>query len=158
REGDLRTPTGETIGTHSGVWYYTLGQRGGLGIGGKVGSNGEPWYVVGKDVTQNLLYVAQGGDSPWLHSRRLLASGLNWIAGAAPGHRFTCTAKTRYRQADQACEVRLQGNGCMVTFVQMQRAVTPGQSVVFYDGELCLGGGIIECSDAPMGGWEESNA
>lgn len=158
REGELRTPLGEAIGTHSGVWYHTLGQRGGLGIGGKAGSSGEPWYVVGKDVTSNILYVAQGSESQWLHSRRLRASGLNWISGSAPASHFTCVAKTRYRQADQACEVRVNGDACVVAFEQRQRAVTPGQSVVFYDGERCLGGGVIESSDAPLGGWEESDA
>ncbi len=158
REGELRTPQGQTIGSHSGVWYYTLGQRGGLGIGGKAGSSGEPWYVVGKDVAANVLFAAQGSDSQWLYSRRLRASGLHWISGTEPGRRFTCTAKTRYRQADQACEVRVHDDACVVEFAQLQRAVTPGQSVVFYDGEVCLGGGIIECSDAPLGGWEESDA
>ena len=141
--GEMRTPDGELIGQHQGVMYYTLGQRQGLGIGGRHGASGEAWYVVGKDVPGNILYVAQGGENHWLQSTRLVADNPHWIAGEAPASRFRCAAKTRYRQTDQACEVRLLGGQLEVRFDEPQRAVTPGQSVVFYDGEVCLGGGII---------------
>ncbi len=150
--GEMRSPDGIRIGTHDGVMYYTLGQRTGLRIGGRRDAGGEPWYVVGKDVAANVLYVAQGGANPWLQSRRLRATDLGWVAGAPPAEAFSCTAKTRYRQTDQACRVELDSNACVVTFATPQRAVTPGQSVVFYAGEECLGGGIIEATDAPFGG------
>ncbi|HET7269171.1 MAG TPA: tRNA 2-thiouridine(34) synthase MnmA [Oleiagrimonas sp.] len=152
RPGEMRTPEGRRIGEHDGVMYYTLGQRGGLGIGGRAGANGLPWYVVGKDVAANTLYVAQGGDNHWLQSTRLVAAELTWVDGKAPAASFRCTAKTRYRQADQSCTVRLTPQGCEVVFDDPQRAVTPGQSVVFYDADACLGGGIIEATDAPYGG------
>jgi tRNA-specific 2-thiouridylase len=132
--------------------YYTLGQRNGLGIGGRQGMGGEPWYVVGKDVAANVLYVAQGGENHWLQSRRLHAEAPAWVAGSAPATVFRCTAKTRYRQPDQACEVRVSDAGVEVRFDVPQRAVTPGQSVVFYDGEACLGGAVIAATDAPFGG------
>lgn len=156
--GEIRHPEGARVGEHSGVWYYTLGQRGGLGIGGRRDSNGDAWYVVGKDVAANVLYAVQGNANAWLLSHRLVASRLEWVDGAAPAGEFRCTAKTRYRQADQSCRVLVQGDACIVHFDEPQRAVTPGQSVVFYDGETCLGGGIIERSDAPLGGWEHSDA
>jgi tRNA-uridine 2-sulfurtransferase len=156
--GEIQTPDGQRVGEHQGAWYYTLGQRGGLGIGGRRDSNGEPWYVVGKDVANNVLYAVQGNANEWLLSNRLSASDLHWVAAAAPGTEFVCSAKIRYRQNDQACRVRLTDAGCLVEFEQPQRAVTPGQSVVFYDGDSCLGGGIIERSDAPFGGWESARA
>ncbi len=156
RRGEMRTPDGRRVGEHDGVMYYTLGQRGGLGIGGRVGASGEPWYVVGKDVADNVLYVAQGGGNRWLQSTRLRAGELTWIDAKAPAPAFACTAKTRYRQADQSCTVELAEGGCVVTFAMPQRAVTPGQSVVFYQGEVCLGGGIIEATDAVFGGWPDS--
>jgi tRNA-specific 2-thiouridylase len=158
RAGEMRTPDGVTVGEHDGVFYYTLGQRSGLGIGGRRGAESEPWYVIGKDVNTNVLYVAQGNANRWLHSRRLSASALTWIAGDAPAATFECTAMTRYRQPPQACRVDIDGDACTVTFAHEQRAVTPGQSVVFYDGEICLGGGVIERSDAPYGGWESVDA
>ncbi len=151
--GPMQTPDGVTVGEHPGVFYFTLGQRSGLGIGGRRGAEGEPWYVVGKDVTTNVLYVAQGNANHWLHSRHLSASSLTWIAGAAPSTAFRCTAMTRYRQTAQACHVALDADRAIVTFDEPQRAVTPGQSVVFYDGDECLGGGVIDSSDAPFGGW-----
>ncbi len=153
RPGDIRTPDGEVIGRHEGTFYYTLGQRDGLGIGGRRGGNGAPWYVVGKDIDANVLYAAQGETGRWLDARRLVARDLHWVAGAAPGERFEAGAKIRYRQSDQACTVEVRGDECLVTFAQPQRAVTPGQSVVFYAGEVCLGGGIIVRSDAAFGGW-----
>jgi tRNA-specific 2-thiouridylase len=150
----MQTPEGTRIGEHDGVMYYTLGQRNGLDIGGRRGATGEPWYVVGKNVAANVLYVAQGGENHWLQSTRLRASQLTWVDGTAPATAFRCVAKTRYRQPDQACSVSLSAQGCEVRFEQPQRAVTPGQSVVFYDGETCLGGGIIDTTDAPFGGWQ----
>ena len=152
RPGRLRTPDAGDVGEHDGVMYYTLGQRSGLGIGGRRGAGAEAWYVVGKDVTANVLYVAQGNENRWLNSRRLRASGLTWVAGEPPVADFACTAKTRYRQADQGCRVRLEGDTCLVEFASDQRAVTPGQSVVFYRDEECLGGGVIDATDAPFGG------
>ena len=152
--GELQTPDGRRIGEHDGVMYYTLGQRNGLGIGGRKDAGDGAWYVVGKDVAKNVLYVAQGGENEWLQSRRLSAVELSWTAARAPGTEFACTAKTRYRQADQGCRVRVDGARCRVDFDASQRAVTPGQSIVFYDGEECLGGGIIEATDAAFGGLE----
>jgi len=152
RPGEMRTPDGQLIGEHQGVMYYTLGQRNGLGIGGRHGAGGEAWYVVGKDVGANVLYVAQGGENRWLHSQHLRTEIPHWIAGHAPATLFRCTAKTRYRQHDQACEVTVHENRVEVRFDEPQRAVTPGQSVVFYDGEVCLGGAIIAATDAPFGG------
>jgi tRNA-specific 2-thiouridylase len=148
----MRTPEGLLLGEHDGVMYCTLGQRNGLGIGGRRDAGSEPWYVVGKDVAANILYVAQGNETRWLHSLRLRASELAWVAGAAPADEFRCTAKTRYRQPDQTCRVEICNNGCIVEFDTSQRAVTPGQSVVFYRGDECLGGGIIDTTDAPFGG------
>jgi len=150
--GEMRTPDGELIGQHQGVMYYTLGQRHGLGIGGRHGTGGEAWYVVGKDVAANVLYVAQGGENRWLYSRHLRSERPSWIDGAAPATRFRCTARTRYRQADQTCAVEVGDDGLEVRFDEPQRAVTPGQSVVLYDGEVCLGGAVIAATDAPYGG------
>jgi tRNA-specific 2-thiouridylase len=152
RPGEMRTPEGGLIGSHQGTMFYTLGQRNGLGIGGRQGSGGEPWYVVGKDVAANVLYVAQGGENHWLQSRRLRTEAPHWIAGAAAGPVLRCTAKTRYRQSDQPCTVIVQDGALEVHFDAPQRAVTPGQSVVFYDGEACLGGAVIAATDAPYGG------
>ena len=152
RPGEMRTPDGQRVGEHQGVMYYTLGQRNGLGIGGRRDASGEPWYVVGKDVTRNVLLVAQGNANRWLASTRLTAGDLSWTAGAPPAAEFACTAKTRYRQDDQACRVLVRGDGVEVRFEAPQRAVTPGQSVVFYAGEECLGGGVIDATEAAFGG------
>lgn len=139
--GLMMTMDGEVKGKHDGLMYYTIGQRHGLGIGGA----GEPWFVVGKNVEKNILYVAQGAENEYLYSDRLIASQLNWISGQPPGERFVCTAKFRYRQPDQGVTVQMrEDNTCEVIFDQPARAVTPGQAVVFYDGEVCLGGGTIE--------------
>jgi tRNA-specific 2-thiouridylase len=146
--GEMRTPEGELIGKHDGLMYYTLGQRQGLGIGGRKDSNGEPWFVVGKDLEKNILLVAQG-EHPLLYSDELEASKLHWTIGQAPSAPFYCTAKTRYRQPDQDCLITsIDDDRCRVTFDQPQRAVTPGQSVVFYKDDECLGGGIIETTEA----------
>jgi tRNA-uridine 2-sulfurtransferase len=142
--GDIVTPEGQVMGRHNGLMYYTLGQRSGIGIGGQRDMSGEPWYVAGKDMEKNRLSVVQGHDHPRLLSSALEAVQLHWIADKAPALPLRCTAKTRYRQADQACRVSRAGQtGCRVEFDMPQRAVTPGQYVVFYDGEECLGGGII---------------
>jgi tRNA-specific 2-thiouridylase len=141
--GEIHTLDGKKIGTHNGLMYYTLGQRQGLGIGG-IGT-GEPWFVVSKDIDHNILYVAQGHNHPALFSKGLYASNVNWLIPEKPTKPFTCTAKCRYRQPDQAATVTPQADGSiLVTFEKPQRAVTPGQSIVLYDGDLCLGGGIIE--------------
>lgn len=143
RPGEMRTPDGEVLGEHIGLMYYTLGQRQGLGIGGRSGAGDAPWYVVDKDLQHNRLIVAQG-DHPLLYSDALSATRLHWI-GQLPATGEPLQARTRYRQADQACRItRLNGDACEIAFDTPQRAVTPGQYVVLYRGEECLGGGIIE--------------
>jgi len=150
RAGEIRTPDGARVGEHPGTFFYTLGQREGLQLGGVRGRLQAPWFVVGKDVARNILYVDQGHDSPWLLSRALWSEPIHWIAGSPPSTRFACTAQARYRQPDEACEVLvLDDGGVQVRFANPQRAVTPGQSLVLYDGPLCLGGGVIERTDAP---------
>ena len=130
----------QTIGQHIGLAFYTIGQRKGIGLGGA----GEPWYVAGKDLAANKLIVVQGHDHPLLMKRTLAADEATWIAGAPPAERSQHTAKTRYRQADAACTLRhALESEIRVDFAAPQWAVTPGQSVVLYDGEACLGGGII---------------
>ncbi|HEY1771726.1 MAG TPA: tRNA 2-thiouridine(34) synthase MnmA [Gammaproteobacteria bacterium] len=142
--GDIVTPEGRVMSRHNGLMYYTLGQRQGIGIGGARDTTAEPWYVAGKDMEQNRLLVVQGHDHPQLLSPALEAVHLHWASGKAPVLPLRCTAKTRYRQADQACWVRQTvSDGCRVEFDTPQRAVTPGQYAVFYDGEECLGGGVI---------------
>jgi tRNA-uridine 2-sulfurtransferase len=151
REGDIRTPEGQSIGRHPGVFFFTLGQREGLAIGGVRGREAAPWYVVGKDVHRNVLYVEQGHDTPWLMSTRTLTEPAHWIAGDPPARRFACTAQTRYRQNDEPCTVEVGADGSLaVTFARPQRAVTPGQSLVLYDGDACLGGAVIASTDAPL--------
>lgn len=143
--GEIQTPEGQVIGHHNGLMYYTLGQRQGLGIGGVPGASDDAWYVVGKEMEHNILIAAQGHNHPLLFSRSLIASQLSWVDGRGPAAPCHCHAKTRYRQSDQACTInRLENDLCEVVFDEPQRAVTPGQSVVFYDGEVCLGGGVIE--------------
>ena len=125
--------------------YYTLGQRQGLGIGGSSHGDGQPWYVVEKNLTDNLLIVAQGHDHPRLFTDTLVATDIHWIADSPGKLPYQCFAKNRYRQSDQACTImELDEMYCVVHFDQPQRAVTPGQSVVFYAGDECLGGGIID--------------
>jgi tRNA-specific 2-thiouridylase len=149
RPGELRTPLGQAVGQHAGAMAYTLGQRAGLHIGGRSDGNGEAWYVVGKDVAANIVYVDQGHASRWLQSRSLAAGRVHWIAGAAPSASFECAAMTRYRQPPQACHVEVHGERCEVHFDVTQRAVAPGQSVVFYAGDECLGGAVIDATAAP---------
>jgi tRNA-specific 2-thiouridylase len=142
--GNIETPDGVIIGRHEGLMYHTIGQRQGLGIGGLKDFSDDPWYVARKDLSRNVLVVVQGSDHPLLFSRGLTVSQVDWVSGEAPTLPYRCKAKTRYRQPDQDCVIEAASEGYRVIFDQPQRAVTPGQSVVFYDGEVCLGGGIIE--------------
>lgn len=142
KPGKIRDLEGNIVGTHEGIAFFTLGQRKGLGLGGE----GEPWFVVHKDVAQNELIVVRGENHPALFHKGLEAKEINWFAGSPPAQTFTCTAKTRYRQQDQPCEVSITGSNPLeakVVFHEPQRAPTPGQFVVFYQGEVCLGGGEI---------------
>lgn len=142
--GEIQTPDGQVIGRHQGLMYHTIGQRQGLGIGGLAGFSDDPWYVAEKDLDRNVLVAVQGKQHPLLLSRGLLSGPVDWVAGEPPAQRFRCKAKTRYRQPDQDCEVVVTDRGTRVVFDDAQRAVTPGQSVVFYQGEVCLGGAVIE--------------
>ncbi len=143
--GEMRTPEGKLIGQHHGLMYYTLGQRQGLGIGGVKDAPDEPWYVLDKDLDNNVLIVGQGHDHPLMLHNSLEAGQLDWCDNKPLVAPLRCAAKTRYRQPDQNCRVEPIGSGrCKVLFDQPQRAITPGQSVVFYDGDICLGGGVIE--------------
>ncbi len=144
--GPMTTPDGEYLGEHNGLMYYTLGQRKGLGIGGRSDTEEIPWFVVAKVLETNTLVVAQGHDHPMLLKRGLNASQLHWIAGKPPATiPLTCQARIRHRQPLQGCEIiSLQGDTCQVRFTEKQRAVTPGQSVVFYLNDICLGGGVID--------------
>jgi tRNA-specific 2-thiouridylase len=144
KPGRIETLDGVDMGQHSGLMYHTIGQRQGLGIGGVKGGGDEPWYVIDKDLNRNVLLVAQGGQHPALFKQALQLTEIHWISAQMPIMPHQCTAKTRYRQADQQCEVRQTETGFDVHFTEQQRAITPGQSVVFYDDEVCLGGGIIE--------------
>jgi tRNA-specific 2-thiouridylase len=148
RHGPMKTAAGETVGEHVGLSFYTLGQRKGIGIGGmkshqNADGNGDAWYVAKKDVETNTLYVVQGHDHPWLLSSTLDAGQASWVAPHSPPP-GNYTAKTRYRQADMACTLETAGDGGFsLSFADPQWAVTPGQSAVLYDGDVCLGGGII---------------
>lgn len=143
--GEMRTPEGVQIGSHQGLMYYTLGQRQGLGIGGVKNAHDEPWYVLDKDLDNNVLIVGQGHDHPLMLHNTLEASQLDWCNNKPLTGIVHCTAKTRYRQEDQSCRLEPLGDDrCRAVFSEPQRAITPGQSVVFYQGEVCLGGGIIE--------------
>lgn len=146
RPGPIETLQGEHLGQHEGVMFYTLGQRQGLRIGGQRGGNGQPWFVIAKDLPNNRLIVAQGRDHPLLWSQQVTASHLHWISERPSPLPFSCTAKTRYRQADQTCTItKLEEEDTgHIQFIHPQWAITPGQSIVFYQGEVCLGGGIIE--------------
>lgn len=157
--GEIRTPDGRVVGTHPGALYFTLGQREGLAVGGVRGAAQAPWYVVGKDVAANVLIVDQGHDSPWLASSELWSEQAHWVAGHPPAAGFDCTAQVRYRQQAQPCHVRVRGDGTLdVRFAHPQRAVTPGQSVVLYDGPECLGGAVIAATDAPLDTRREAHA
>ena len=147
--GDMIAPDGEVVGRHDGLMYYTLGQRRGLGIGGR--GDGRSWFVIGKDLANNRLLVAQGEDHPMLYSTRCRAEDVTWV-GEAPvreGETLRCSARFRYRQPDQPVEVTLQDGNLMIHALTPQRAVTPGQSAVLYSGDVCLGGGsVTEILDA----------
>ena len=145
KPGDMIDLSGRVIGRHDGLMYYTLGQRRGLGIGGQKEGSGESWFVIGKDMEKNLLIVQQG-EHEELFSLGLEANKVSFIEGEPPAREFECTAKFRYRQSDQKVKVTMHGDGCTVDFAEPQRAVTPGQWVVFYDGEECLGGGPIDAT------------
>lgn len=140
--GDIEDVQGRKLGRHAGLMFHTIGQRQGLGIGGQ----GLPWYVVSKDVRRNALIVVQGHDHPELQSRHLEAGSLAWISGSAPSCEYELAAKTRYRQTDCPCSIQLNAETgrMLVRFNEQQWAVTPGQSVVLYSGDLCLGGGVID--------------
>jgi tRNA-specific 2-thiouridylase len=142
--GPIESPEGELLGTHQGLAFYTLGQRGGLQIGGRRGHSEQPWYVAAKDGRRNVLVVVQGHDHPLLASSALTTEPMHWLS-APRTEPFRCTAKVRYRQADQAALFQPLPNGtARIIFDQPQRAVTPGQYAVIYDGDRCLGGAVIE--------------
>ncbi len=145
-------PAGRVVGEHVGLSFYTLGQRKGIGIGGTREGSGEPWFVARKDMATNTLWIVQGHDHPWLLSRRVQVQDASWIAGCAPGAGplQRLGAKTRYRQADAPCQLSVaHGAGFALEFASPQWAATPGQSAVVYDGEVCLGGGVIEIVEHP---------
>jgi tRNA-specific 2-thiouridylase len=143
--GPMRTAQGKIVGEHVGLSFYTIGQRKGIGIGGLKGSEGAPWYVAGKDLDRNELIVVQGHDHPLLLRERLSALDLAWVSGTPPDSRIAYGGKTRYRQADAACRIGHIGDEDLeVEFSAPQWAVTPGQSVVLYRGETCIGGGVIQ--------------
>jgi len=145
--GTIETPDGDVIGEHMGLMYYTLGQRQGLGIGGLANYSEEPWYVAAKDLDRNVLIAVQGKHDPLLYSDTLATEAMDWVAGEPPVTQGRFTAKTRYRQSDCGCEMRaLPDGGVEVTFDDPQWAVTPGQSLVLYDGDICLGGGVIRAT------------
>jgi tRNA-specific 2-thiouridylase len=144
RPGIIQSTSGVTLGKHNGLMYYTLGQRKGLGIGGRQHADEAPWYVVDKDLGNNVLIVAQGQHHPRLYHNTLETGQIHWINGADSAV-SKCTAKIRYRQPDQRCSIeRTSADKHIVHFEQPQRAITPGQSIVFYRDEVCLGGGVIE--------------
>ena len=148
--GPMKTPDGAIVGEHVGLSFYTLGQRKGIGLGGmkthkNTDGNSDPWYVARKDVATNTLYIVQGHDHPWLLSSELSAGQMSWVAGTAPNIE-DLSAKTRYRQADVACTQHTSSDSFSLNFATPQWAVTPGQSAVLYQGDVCLGGGIINSS------------
>ena len=145
--GPMLDERGRSVGRHVGLSFYTLGQRQGLGIGGVKHGGGEhlPWFVARKELDRNVLRVVQGHDHPWLQSLQLDADDCSWTAGTPPTLE-RLAAKTRYRQADAACRYQATSSGFRLDFEQPQWAVTPGQSAVLYDGEVCLGGGVIAAS------------
>ena len=142
--GPMLTDAGDAIGTHNGLMFYTLGQRQGLGIGGQSESDESPWYVLAKDVPNNTLIVGQGHDHPMLQRDSLQSHDMHWVDGQPLADEFRCTAKVRYRQQDQSVVIKVQPNGHIhAQFDQPVRAITPGQSIVLYLDDVCLGGGVI---------------
>ena len=148
-KGLMKTLDGRVVGEHVGLSFYTLGQRKGIGIGGDKRGNGAPWFAVHKDLKANVLYVAQGHDMPALYSTMLRAEDVRFVGGHAPTQR-SIAAKSRYRQADSACEFVGLADGFELQFAAPQWAVTPGQSAVLYDGDVCLGGGIITAGNPDL--------
>jgi tRNA-specific 2-thiouridylase len=145
KPGDMVLPDGKVVGKHMGLSFYTIGQRQGLGIGGSRETTGEPWFVAGKDMPNNRLIVVQGHGHPQLLNPQLDALEMHWISGHAPDTSHGYAAKTRYRQQDATCRIALGAADTVhFNFEEAQWAVTPGQSVVVYDGKICLGGGIIQ--------------
>ena len=144
RAGPIETPDGAVLGKHAGLERYTLGQRSGLGIGGRREGAGEPWFVAAKDLARNALIVVQGGDHPALHCLRIGTGAAHWISGDAPAAAFDCTVKLRYRQPDVSCRVTPVAGGLDLRFEEPQKGAAPGQYAVFYRGEECLGGAVIE--------------
>ncbi len=144
KPGPMKTADGKVVGEHIGLSYYTIGQRKGIGVGGSKEGNGEPWFVARKDIPNNTLYIVQGHDHPWLKSYTLTATRPNWISGSAPLAGTKLGLKTRYRMADQACEIlSADSDSLMLASEEPMWAVAPGQSAVLYDGDACLGGAII---------------
>ena len=137
------TYDGKVLGEHLGLMYYTIGQRRGLGIGGQSGDDGSRWFVIEKDLKNNILYVAHGAEDR-LYSKGLIMKSCNWIPCEPENKDFECTAKFRYRQPEQKCTVHIKGDRIEVEFFEKQRAITEGQFAVFYDGDKCIGGGVIE--------------
>ena len=155
--GPMVTPDGDTVGQHAGLMYYTLGQRQGLGIGGGRNRSGAPWYVLAKDLGRNALVVGQGHDHPWLFSTSLVTEAASWISGSPPALPLRCEAQVRYRQRPFACTVEPGADGGLrVHFDEPQRAVTPGQSIVLYDRDRCLGGAVI--AGVPHAGMDAAHA
>ena len=152
--GPIVRPGGATVGRHDGLAYYTIGQRHGLGVGGRRDGAHAPWFVAGKDVDRNALIAVQGHDHPLLYRREVATLDAHWIAGSAPRLPARLAAKTRYRMPDAPCEVRArEGGGVVAAFDAPQFAPTPGQYLVLYDGERCLGGGVIDAPPlAPLAG------
>ena len=147
QQGEMQTVDGKVVGTHAGLMYYTICQRKGLGLGGTK-ENNDPWFVIGKDITKNVLYVGQGYENEHLYATHMEASDIHWVDDVVSryGMEFHCTAKFRYRQKDEGVTVKLSDDGQMVTVTSNDpaRAITPGQAVVFYDGDECLGSAIID--------------
>ncbi|KTD16073.1 tRNA 2-thiouridine(34) synthase MnmA [Legionella jordanis] len=145
KPGDIKSSLGEFLGRHEGLMFYTLGQRQGLGIGGRQSGNDEPWYVVDKDIESNTLIVAQGSDHPLLYAQGLVCGPIHWLVDYKDQLPLTCYAKTRYRQIEQPCVISpASGKQHYVMFSHLQRAITPGQYIVFYEKNQCLGGATIE--------------
>ena len=143
KKGKMMTYDGKVLGEHLGLMYYTIGQRKGLNIGGQKGDDGTRWFVIEKDIKNNILYVAHG-DEDRLYSKGLMMKNCNWIPSMPKEKTFTCTGKFRYRQPEQKCTVNILEDGIRVDFEEKQRAITEGQFAVFYDGDKCIGGGVIE--------------
>ena len=143
KKGKIMTYDGKVLGEHLGLMYYTIGQRRGLGIGGQAGDDGSRWFVIEKDLINNILYVAHGAEDR-LYSKGLIMNSCNWIPCEPAVKEFECTAKFRYRQPEQKCTVRILSDRIEVDFAERQRAITEGQFAVFYQGDKCLGGGVIE--------------